>query len=355
MNDTPRIGIVGTGWWATQHHLPSLTAYAGAEVTALADPDRAALDRAASTFGVKATFTDPHELIGSGLVDGVIVAVPHVYHYEYIRAALDAGLHVFTEKPMVLRSEHAFDLLARSEAAGLHLMLGYTYQYTRAAQRLRAAIHGGELGELLLVSGLYVSMVEAYLRGEPETYRPVFGFPVAAPAASTYSDPAISGGGQGQTQVTHSMGMVLYVTGRRVASVNAVMNNRGLAVDLADAISFSFDGGGIGTMAASGSIQPGQDSQQELRYYGTEGYALQEMLAGTLSIHRNDGSVEHLDPLREDEVFPAELPARAFADVIAGHGENLSPAEPAAHTVAFLEAAYASAAQGGASVTVADR
>jgi hypothetical protein len=134
-----------------------------------------------------------------------------------------------------------------------------------------------------------------------------------------------------------------------------MMSNLDLAVDVVDAMSFRFTGGGIGTIAASGSIRPGQDSQQELRYYGTEGYALQDLLAGTLSIHRNDGTVERLDPpLAEEEIYPAARPARAFADLIADPAaDNLSPAGPAADTVAFLEAAYTSASRDGAPVTVA--
>lgn len=349
----PRIGVVGTGWWATQHHIPSLKEYDRADLVALADPSPDALERAADAYGVETTFSDPHQLYTSGLIDGVMIAVPHAYHYEHARAALDAGLHVFLEKPMTLRSEHAYDLVAMAESKGLHLTLGYVYQHTRAAQRLRTAIQGGEIGDLVLVSGLYVSMVEEYYRGNPESYRPVFQFPVTGPGASTYSDPAISGGGQGQTQITHTIGMVLYVTGKRISSVSAVMSNEGTSVDVVDAVSFSFADGGIGTMASSGTIKPGQDSQQEFRYYGAEGYALQDLLNGTLSIHRNDGTVEHLDPpMSADEAFPAWAPARAFADLIAGHGENLAPPGPAADTVAFLEAAYASAASGGTTVPV---
>lgn len=350
--DTPRIGVVGTGWWATQHHIPSLRSYDGARLAALADPDPRALRRAAEAYGVETTFTDPAEMYASGLVDAVVIAVPHAFHYEQAKAALDAGLHVLVEKPMVLASEHAWDLVQTADAQGLHLMVGYTYQYTRAAQRLRQAVQGGELGELQLVAGLFSSMVEEYLRGRPDNYREVFDFPVTGPGSSTYSDPKVAGGGQGQLQVTHAMGMVHYVTGKRPGRVSAFMSNADLRVDLVDAISYTFDGGGTGTMASTGGIRPGQASQQEFRYYGTDGYALHDFLAGTLSIHRDDGSVEELDPLAGDEVYPEHAPSRALADVIAGRADNLSPAVPAARTVAFLEAAYASAGRGGQPVEV---
>jgi predicted dehydrogenase len=198
-------------------------------------------------------------------------------------------------------------------------------------------------------------MVESYYRGQPDDYQPVFQFPVTGPAASTYADPAIAGGGQGQTQVTHAMGMVLWASGRRVTEVSAFMANRDLAVDLVDGIAYRLDNGAIGTMGSTGSLRPDQPSQQEFRYYGTEGFVLQDLLAGTVVAHFNDGTSEETEPLRPDEIFPSAAPSRGFADLIAGRAENRAPARPAAHVVEFLEAAYRSAAEGGGAVPVADR
>ena len=204
-------------------------------------------------------------------------------------------------------------------------MVGYTYQFTRAAARVADLVGSGRIGELLHVSGLFASMVESYFRGQPDDYADVFQFPVTGPAATTYADPAIAGGGQGQTQVTHAMGMVLWATGRRVTEVAAFMSNRDLAVDLVDAIAYRLDNGAVGTMAATGSLRPGQPSQQEFRYYGTEGFVLQDLLAGTVVAHFNDGSSEEIEPLGDDEIFPSGATSRGFADLIAGRGENLAP------------------------------
>jgi predicted dehydrogenase len=339
----PRIGVIGTGWWATQFHLPGLMAYDGVDVVALADPDTSKLAAAAEHFGVERSYEDPQELIGSGDLDGVMIVVPHAYHYDLARAALDARLHVFVEKPMVLTASHAWDLVRRAAEADLHLTVGYTYQHTRAAAKVREVITAGGIGELIHVAGLFASMVQSYYQGQPEDYRSVFDFPMTGPGAATYSDPKISGGGQAMTQITHAMGMVLWATDRRVDEVAAYMSNRGLDVDLVDAISYRMDNGAIGTMAATGSLAPGQPQQQEFRYYGTEGFVLQDLLGGTVEVHRNDGTSEVLDPLGEDEIYPAHLPGQRFADLIAGSGENLAPAEAAARVVEFLEAAYRSA------------
>lgn len=352
MDTRPRIGVIGTGWWATQFHIPGLASYEGAELVALADPDEDRLAAAAAGYDV-ARFADAGDLCGSGLVDGVVIAVPHAHHHAVAKVALEAGVHVLLEKPMVLTAAHAWDLVDTAEARGLHLMVGYTYQFTRAAAVLHGILRSGRIGELVGVAGLFASMVESYYRGRPQDYAGVFGFPVTGPSPSTYSDPAISGGGQAQTQITHAMGMVLWATGLRVEQVSALMANRDLAVDLVDAISYRLEGGAIGTMAATGGLRPGQPQQQELRYYGTEGFVLQDLLGGTLEAHYDDGTSEAIEPLGADEVYPAQATARGLADLIAGRGANLAPGREAAHTVEFLEAAYASA-RNGAPVRVAD-
>jgi predicted dehydrogenase len=312
-------------------------------VTCLADPDPERLRAASDRYGVATTFPSHRELLASGLVDGVVIAVPHAFHYEIARDALDSGIHVMVEKPMVLRASEAWDLVERAKAGGLHLVVGYTYHFTRHAARAREVISSGELGELLFVSGLFASMVESYYRGRPGDYLGVFDFPLTGPHEKTYSDPALSGGGQGQTQITHAMGMVFWLTGARAVEVSAYMESRDLAVDLVDAISYRLDNGAIGTMGSTGSLRPGQPQQQELRYYGTEGFLLQELIHGKLSVHRNDGTSESPPDLEEDELYLAHATARCLVDLILGDGDNRAPAEPAAAVVEFLEAAYRSA------------
>ena len=224
----------------------------------------------------------------------------------------------------------------------LPLVVGYTLQFTRAAERARRALREGEIGDLLLVCGLFASMVQSYYSARPADYADVFKFPLTGPKADTYSDPAISGGGQGQTQMTHAMGMVLWATGARAVEVNARMANAGLEVDLVDAVSYTLDNGAIGTMAATGSIKPGQGERLELRYYGSEGYVLQQPLTGTLTV-QCDGSRPELVETPPDDIYPAHATARCLVDLVRGEGENSAPAEPAAATVEFLEAAYQSA------------
>jgi predicted dehydrogenase len=337
-----RVGVVGTGWWATQQHIPGLLAYEHCDVVALADRDPVSLARAAEAFGIDRTYGDHQALLEAGEVDCIVVSVPHAYHYEIARDSLDAGLGVLVEKPMVLRAAEAWDLVERSKERDLPLVVGYTFQFTRVAGRVGRAVRDGEIGELLLVAGLFASMMQSFYRSRPGDYADVFRFPFTGPKEDTYSNPAISGGGQGQTQITHAMGMVMWATGARAVEVNARMANVGLEVDLVDAISYTLDNGAIGTMAAIGTIKPGQGEQLELRYYGSDGYVLQQPLSGTLTVQR-DGAPPEVAETPSDEIYPAHATARCLVDLVRGEGENRAPAGPAAATVEFLEAAYRSA------------
>ena len=60
----PRIGVIGTGWWASEYHIPSLLTYDGATLVAIADNDPDRLDLARKSFDVEHVFADPHELLG---------------------------------------------------------------------------------------------------------------------------------------------------------------------------------------------------------------------------------------------------------------------------------------------------
>ena len=115
-------------------------------------------------------------------VDGVVIAVPHTYHYEIARDALDAGVHVLVEKPMVLTSAHAWDLVRRAEEKGLELMVGTTFQFTEAGPsgaRNRAVRRHrrppARIGAVRVDGG------ETSCGANPRAYKPMFDYPVTGP------------------------------------------------------------------------------------------------------------------------------------------------------------------------------
>ncbi len=341
-----RIAIIGAGWWSTQHHIPGLLSYDKAEVAAVVDKDPAKLDAVKQAYGIETVFTDHREMLEQVRPDGVVLAVPHALHYPIARDVLDAGVNLMMEKPMTLKSNEAWELVRLARQKGLHLTVGYPWNYTSHANAARDAIRSGSIGEIQLVSGLLASMVIEYLRGNPEAYRGVFKFPVTGPGKDTYSDPAVAGGGQGHLQVTHLAGVMFWVTGLRPAEVFALMENFDLRVDLVDAICVRFDNGALGTLSSTGNIAPGQRQDHELRIYGTRGSIILNVIPGQLAIHYTSGEVREFPDLTEEESYPAEATARNLVDLILGGTDTCGPGEIGAITVDLLDAAYRSASSG---------
>ncbi len=343
-----RIGVIGTGWWATTAHLPSLTRYPSAEVAAIADLSSERLNKAGDAFGVERRYTDYRRMLDEERLDGVVVATTHATHYEIARDVLRHKLGLLVEKPMVLHAREARELVELAEAQTVPLIVGYPWHFVAQHEQLRQAIAGGRLGRIQLISSLFASMVIEYYRANPQAYRPIFNWSVTGPTAATYSEPAVAGGGQGHLQVTHAAGLIFWLTGLRAVSVGAFMENCGLKVDLCDAIAVRFDNGALGTVASTGGIAATAANNQQLEYriYGTEGYALLDVQGGTCSIFSNDGTVETLDPVPSGRGYPQEATSRHLVDVLLGRAENRSPGEVGARVVELLDAAYVSAAQG---------
>jgi predicted dehydrogenase len=356
-----RVAVVGCGWWSTYTHIPGLKEYGPAELVALCDPDEARLNEAGERFDVARRYTSLDEMLRREQLDGAVVATFHTTHHEAAAKCLDAGLHVMLEKPMVLSSTHGRDLLARARACGVEMVVGYPWHFTPIARHARDLVDSGVLGPIQFVASLFASMVVEFYRGNPEAYRPVFDYPVTGPTQRSYSDARLAGGGQGHLQMTHSAGLLFFVTGLRAARVNAVMERFDVPVDLVDAVSVRFEGqpgalrpsaGAIGVLGSTGNLGVGDGGQHDLRVYCAKGYLLLDMVGGTLTVRYHDGREDLFGPLSPDDRYPRFATARNLVDVILGTAPNGSPAEVGLRTVELLEAAYRSAEREGAPVAV---
>jgi predicted dehydrogenase len=350
-----RVGVVGAGSWAALAHIPAILAHPDAKLVGIADSDSRRLLETADHYGIEGRYADHRELLAAG-VDALVVATPHATHHRIGRDALDAGAHVLVEKPLTLFAAEARDLDRRAAAGGLHLVGGYTYNFTEGAAAARRLVREGALGDITLVSCLYASCVEDFLRGRPG--EPDW-FVLGGPSSDTYAVPALSGGGQGQAQVTHAAEMLLSVMGVRARRVCAMMADLGATVDVVDALSFELENGALGTIASTGALRPGQVEQQELRYYGTKGTLLQDMASDRVEFHPSDAPARVVVPgnpgsAESDGIYPLGAPVTCLIELILGRGENLAPAAPAIATVEFLQAAYRSAREGSRPVRIAE-
>jgi predicted dehydrogenase len=141
-----RVALIGTGKIALANHLPGIRLARDAEVTALCDPDQAALGEAARASGVSKTWTDPFALVREAAVEAVIIATPNRVHRDIAVAAAASGRHVLCEKPLALTVDQAEEMLAAAEHAGVRHMTAFTYRFVPAMRYMRHLVKSGAIG-----------------------------------------------------------------------------------------------------------------------------------------------------------------------------------------------------------------
>jgi len=81
-------------------------------------------------------------------VDAVVIATPAASHFSLARDALDAGKHVFVEKPLATKVTEVDELSRRAAERNLVVMTGHTFVYNSAVRHVKRLIDAGELGDL---------------------------------------------------------------------------------------------------------------------------------------------------------------------------------------------------------------
>jgi predicted dehydrogenase len=157
-----RLGLIGLGNIG-QHHANYLSAgkVSRAELTAVADAVPSKLDKYKSL----ATFTDPEELMKSGLVDAIIIATPHYQHTTLGIAALRLGLHVMVEKPISAHKADAERLIAAHQRDPKLVFAGmFQLRAEPRYLKIQQLIQSGELGALVRMSWIMTDWyrTEAY-------------------------------------------------------------------------------------------------------------------------------------------------------------------------------------------------
>jgi predicted dehydrogenase len=150
-----RVGVVGGGFITQVMHLPSLTQLADRfDVVGLADPSRATRELLAARYGIAATFAGHEELLAATPLDALIVLSPGSTHAEVIATALEAGVHVFTEKPLCLVAEDARAIARAAERADRVVQVGYMKRYDPAYEQLLATLDGARGVEVRLIDSV---------------------------------------------------------------------------------------------------------------------------------------------------------------------------------------------------------
>jgi predicted dehydrogenase len=150
-----RLGVVGLNYWG-----PNLVRNfdALAEIAWLCDLEPQKLAEHGAKIPEARTTTDLDDVLADDSVDAVVVATPVPTHYELARRVLQAGKHVFVEKPPAMLAREMDELVELAAAQDRVLMPGHLLLYHPAVRKLKELIDAGELGEVLCVYGNRVNL-----------------------------------------------------------------------------------------------------------------------------------------------------------------------------------------------------
>jgi predicted dehydrogenase len=233
-----------------------------------------------------------------------------------------------------------------ADSKGLHLLIGYGWNYlpcVREAKRMMDEVGIGEIEQSSLrmtsVTRELLANLAAYPAAAPET----------APDQATWTDPR-NGGGYGQAQLTHALGLALWITGLRgdavFAFMRALMN---APVEHHDAVTIRYSNGSVGTMAGGSSHLGANDNQGQLEFraIGALGEFAIDLGQDYVSLWRADGYGYTPSLSKGAFRYDCAGPPHALVDLALGKDvENCSPGELGARAVEILEAAYRSAVSG---------
>jgi predicted dehydrogenase len=320
-----RIGIAGCGL-AARTHLARLLALDGVRVVGCADPDPAAARALAGLVppgpdGGAATFPDHKELLAAAAPDALAIFTPHRRHYRIAMDALQAGCHVFIEKPLSIDAQEAADVIGLARGRKRKVGVGHQYRLRPSLVEARRRVLDGAIGPLRLVQATLAAPWLAAHGGAEDAWR---------------FDAKATGGGILFDAGDHLVDALLWTTGRPAVEVAAIQVRLDSGADVVTAAALRLADGTPATLGISG-VSPG--SIFALTYFGERG-----RLRATA-----DSLIE--EPAEGPSVEVA-LPAAAenidgnFVAAVTGDAPLCCPADQALETVRLLEAIGRAGASG---------
>jgi len=140
-----KIGIVGCGKIADQH-VNAIMRIPGCEIVGVCDVEELMAKQLQERFKIKLSFNDVRRFLEKTQPDVVHITTPPQSHYELGMTCLEAGCHVFVEKPFTLDTREAEGLIGLANGKNLKITVGHNAQFTHAARRMREIIGEGFLG-----------------------------------------------------------------------------------------------------------------------------------------------------------------------------------------------------------------
>jgi predicted dehydrogenase len=291
-----RLGVAGAGSFAGSVLVPAFARVERARLATIVSGRGITARKLGERFGFGEASTDFAALCASPSVDAVVIATRHHLHAEQAAAALEAGKHVFVEKPLALDREGLDRVRRVAERSGRVLTVGFNRRFAPLARKLETFFRG---------------------RASPLTmvYRVNAG---PLPKESWILDPAI-GGGRILGEVCHFVDLLSFVCGGLPVRVQAACAG-GDPDELLATLAFS--DGSIGTIAYSAQGDPAYPKERLEVLGGARLAVLDDFRALELA---KDGKRRWARSFGQDKGHRAE--AEAFVAAAAGGGPPPIPLE----------------------------
>ena len=320
-----RIGFVGLGIMGTDL-LKSILPCPKAHVTALCDISAEALERAREVAPEPVSLYDNIEaMLHAEHLDGVVVAAPQSVHASLSITALQAGCHVFCEKPMALNSNDCRKMISVAIKAGKGLMIGQVLRYIGPYRFVLEQAKSGSLGEPFAM----------------RVIRTMQGW--SSPWLRPWRLHEAECGGLLHEMNIHEIDLMIRILGDPVRVTAGGGRFANQQVDYEDFISanIEFANGSIGSVTSSCHDLHGRNSGELLCRNGAAYY---DSVSGTVRIARTGQDTEIL-PYAEigkdwEPAVPREM--REFVEACLGEYPITIPGEEGMMAVAVCEAAYKS-------------
>lgn len=253
MSDSVSVAILGCGNMAGAHAV-RFAARSDVRIVAVCDVSEAVCKAFIGKHLVgytptPAIFTSAKEMYAAAKPDGVVIVTPHTMHYAHAVEALDAGVHVLMEKPMVTNAQDAHKLNAKVKETGKVFIIGYNTSCSPELAHIRDIIRNGSLGKLELISGY---LMQDWQKATAGTWR---------------QKPELSGGGQAYDSGAHMLNSLCWAVESNVKEVFAFVENNGTAVDINSVINIRFENGAMASLAVGGNM-PGNTAGMVMAFAG---------------------------------------------------------------------------------------
>lgn len=150
-----RVGIAGAGMMG-RTHLEALRRIPGVVVSALADSNAALAQSTCEELSIPACYSSCQEMLEREGLDAVHICTPNFAHYEICKAAIQAGVHVYCEKPLGNTPQETGELCALARQRKVLAAVNFNYRHNAIVQEMRERVAAGDWGRTFLIHGQYI-------------------------------------------------------------------------------------------------------------------------------------------------------------------------------------------------------